>query len=83
MAFPEFQVALSALTPRHREALVLMSAWGFSNEDAASNANCAIGTMKSRMACARGKLAKAIAGGESSSVEIPNRAQPSLSAGSF
>jgi RNA polymerase sigma-70 factor, ECF subfamily len=58
MAFREFQVVFAALTPTHREALILVGALGFSYADAAGNADCAIGTMKSRTARARGKLAE-------------------------
>src|SRR5215472_1323475 len=56
VAFKEFQVALFKLPPIHREALILVGASGFSYEQAASICNCAIGTMKSRVARARSKL---------------------------
>jgi RNA polymerase sigma-70 factor, ECF subfamily len=56
VAFREFQRALSKLPPIHREALILVGASGFSYEQAAAICNCAIGTMKSRVARARSKL---------------------------
>ena len=61
VAFREFQVALSSLAPSHREALILIGASGFSYEEAASIAKCAVGTMKSRVARARGRLAQLLA----------------------
>jgi len=56
VAFREFQTALFKLPPIHREALILVGASGFSYEQAAAICNCAIGTMKSRVARARSKL---------------------------
>jgi len=56
VAFREFQTALFKLPPIHREALILVGASGFSYEQAAHICNCAIGTMKSRVARARSKL---------------------------
>jgi RNA polymerase sigma-70 factor (ECF subfamily) len=56
VAFREFQAALLKLPPIHREALILVGASGFSYEQAAAVCNCAIGTMKSRVARARSKL---------------------------
>jgi RNA polymerase sigma-70 factor (ECF subfamily) len=58
VAFREFQTALLKLPPIHREALILVGASGFSYEQAAAICNCAIGTMKSRVARARSKLAQ-------------------------
>ena len=60
----EFRAALAWLVPTHREALVLVGASGYSYEEAASIANCAVGTMKSRVARARGKLARILARGD-------------------
>ncbi len=42
VAFREFQVALAKLAPGHREALILVGASGFSYEEAASIAKCAV-----------------------------------------
>jgi RNA polymerase sigma-70 factor (ECF subfamily) len=70
VAFREFQVALSSLAPSHREALILVGASGFSYDEAAAIANCAIGTMKSRVARARGRLAQLLAGDECASTAV-------------
>src|SRR5580698_1595137 len=70
VAFREFQAALSKLAPGHREALILVGASGFSYEEAAVIANCAVGTMKSRVARGRGRLAQLLGGDESASSAI-------------
>ncbi len=48
--------ALAALSPGQRAALILVSASGFSYEEAASICGCAVGTIKSRVARARTML---------------------------
>ncbi len=48
--------ALAALSPGQRAALILVSASGFSYEEAASICGCAVGTIKSRVARARRAL---------------------------
>ena len=48
--------AMMQLSPERREALLLVGAGGFSYEEAASIAKCAVGTMKSRVARARRSL---------------------------
>lgn len=58
MEFLDFRAALAKLAPDHREALVLVGASGLSYEDAAQICGCAVGTMKSRVNRARGKLAE-------------------------
>ena len=45
--------ALAALSPGQRAALILVSASGFSYEEAATICGCAVGTIKSRVARAR------------------------------
>jgi len=45
--------AMMRLAPERREALLLVGAGGFSYEQAADIAQCAVGTMKSRVARAR------------------------------
>ena len=52
----EFREALQKLQPEQREALILVGASGFSYEEAASIAGCAIGTVKSRVNRARMRL---------------------------
>jgi RNA polymerase sigma-70 factor (ECF subfamily) len=50
--------ALQEMVPERREALVLVGAGGFSYQEAADIAGCALGTMKSRVARARTELAE-------------------------
>jgi RNA polymerase sigma-70 factor, ECF subfamily len=49
--------SLRRLSPEQREALTLVGAGGFSYKDAARICNCAVGTIKSRVARARTSLA--------------------------
>ncbi|GGC17338.1 DNA-directed RNA polymerase sigma-70 factor [Novosphingobium marinum] len=53
----DMQVALQELSPERREAVLLVGAGGFTYEEAAQISDCAIGTMKSRVARARSELA--------------------------
>jgi RNA polymerase sigma-70 factor, ECF subfamily len=48
--------ALATLSPGQRNALILVSASGFSYEEAATICGCAVGTIKSRVARARDTL---------------------------
>ena len=52
----DFRRALALLPPDQREALILVGAAGFSYEEAANVAGCAVGTVKSRVNRARTKL---------------------------
>jgi RNA polymerase sigma-70 factor (ECF subfamily) len=54
----DFSKAFALLTAEQREALILIGAEGFSYDDAAAMCGCAVGTMKSRVNRARGKLAE-------------------------
>jgi RNA polymerase sigma-70 factor (ECF subfamily) len=54
--------ALKGLPAEQREALILVGAGGFSYEDAARISNCAVGTVKSRVARARKALSAALDG---------------------
>jgi RNA polymerase sigma-70 factor (ECF subfamily) len=54
----DMEVALMKLSPERREALLLVGAGGFPYEEAARISDCAIGTMKSRVARARDQLAR-------------------------
>jgi len=54
--------ALRGLPAEQREALILVGAGGFSYEDAARIANCAVGTVKSRVARARKALITSLEG---------------------
>ncbi|WP_412057301.1 RNA polymerase sigma factor [Bartonella sp. DGB2] len=52
----DFKKALDVLPPDQREAIILIGASGFSYEDAAKICGCAVGTIKSRVSRARGRL---------------------------
>lgn len=52
----DVQAALQKLSSERREALLLVGASGFTYEEAAEICDCAIGTMKSRVARARAEL---------------------------
>lgn len=54
----DFRKALIRLSPDQREALLLVGAEGFSYEEAAEISGCAVGTVKSRVNRARGRLAQ-------------------------
>jgi RNA polymerase sigma-70 factor (ECF subfamily) len=56
--------ALRTLSDEQREALILVGAGGFSYEDAARICNCAVGTVKSRVARARKALIAILDGNE-------------------
>jgi len=58
----EFYCAFAALHDVHREALTLVSANGLSYEEAAKAADCAVGTMKSRVSRARDQLHRMLDG---------------------
>jgi RNA polymerase sigma-70 factor (ECF subfamily) len=64
--------ALSCLSDEQREALILVGAGGFSYEDAARICNCAVGTVKSRVARARRSLVAILEGQDN----LPPAAQP-------
>lgn len=56
----DFRKALSTLPADQREALVLVGAVGMSYEEAAAIAQCAVGTIKSRVNRARSRLAETL-----------------------
>lgn len=58
----EVQAALNKLRPEQREALLLVGVWELSYEEAAEICRCAVGTMKSRVNRARGRLAEFLSG---------------------
>jgi RNA polymerase sigma-70 factor, ECF subfamily len=58
LAVRALQSALDQLPAEHREALILVGAAGLSYEEAAEICGCAIGTIKSRVNRARGRLMK-------------------------
>lgn len=53
--------ALFKLNPEHRDVFILVLAAGYSYEEAASICNCSVGTIKSRINRARGKLSDILA----------------------
>lgn len=57
MHLSDLHRALMTLAPERREALLLIGAGGFSYEEAAAIAGCAVGTIKSRVGRARAQLA--------------------------
>src|SRR3546814_8687318 len=57
LVLKDFRRVLAQLPPEQREALVLIGASGFSDEDAAHICGCAIGTLKSRVNRVRNRLA--------------------------
>lgn len=64
--------ALRGLPAEQREALILVGAGGFSYEDAAKISNCAVGTVKSRVARARKALSATLEGNGA----LPNEPRP-------
>jgi len=71
----DMQAALQRLSPDRREALLLVGASGFTYEEAAQICDCAVGTMKSRVARARAELNNLI-DGEPRRVRGPGKARP-------
>ena len=59
--FRELRDALAQLTREHREALILIGAQGMTYEEASQVTGVALGTIKSRVARARGRLAQLLA----------------------
>lgn len=68
----DMEAALRHLAPERREAVLLVGASGFSYEEAATIAECPIGTMKSRVARARADLARML-DGEVEPAEVKTR----------
>lgn len=62
VALGDLSRALADLPADQREALILVGAGGFAYEDAARVCNCAVGTIKSRVARARRALETALEG---------------------
>lgn len=54
----DMETALLQLPPERREAIMLVGAGGFTYEEAAEIADCAVGTMKSRVARGRSELSR-------------------------
>lgn len=60
--------ALTKITPEQREALILVGAGGLSYEEASIVCNCAIGTVKSRVARARQAVERMLTGPDSAAL---------------
>lgn len=78
MDFEDFRAALSKLPPDQREALVLVGASGFSYEEAAEIAGCAVGTVKSRVNRGRRRLTDILGVDEAASFGPDDETQAAL-----
>jgi len=70
----DLRSAMMRLSPERREALLLVGAGGFSYEEAADIAQCAVGTMKSRVARARRSLEEMLGNEGDKGVRAKSRA---------
>jgi RNA polymerase sigma-70 factor, ECF subfamily len=68
--FANLRVALTALEPEEREALILILSSGYSYDESAKICDCPVGTVKSRVHRARAKVGKllSISGPEATDV---------------
>jgi RNA polymerase sigma-70 factor (ECF subfamily) len=73
VALGDLHRALMQLPPPQREALIMMGASGMSCEEVAEISQCAVGTVKSRVARARAALRRLIDDGQ---LEVPRAAVP-------
>ncbi|MET0407953.1 MAG: sigma-70 family RNA polymerase sigma factor [Hyphomicrobium sp.] len=83
LEFEDMQKALMRLSADHREALLLITAEGFSYEDAARVCGCAVGTMKSRVNRARSRLLEEMTGETAATetiTEAPEEGEAALKA---
>lgn len=71
----DMDAALQKLAPERREAVVLVGAGGFTYEEAAEICECAIGTIRSRVARGRAELAQLLASdhGKAEAGAVSNR----------
>ena len=67
----ELRRALQLLPDDQREALILVGAGGFSYEEVAEIADCAVGTIKSRVSRARDRIALILAEGSFEKDDLP------------
>ena len=72
----DFQSAFAKLPPEQREALTLVGGSGFSYEEAAEVCDCAVGTVKSRVARARSRLAEMLGDRDEDRDDAPGRVAP-------
>jgi RNA polymerase sigma-70 factor (ECF subfamily) len=59
---PDLERGLATLPPEQRDALLLCDVWGFKYAEIAEITECALGTVRSRIARARGALLSALGG---------------------
>ena len=80
VALADLQRALLQLPAEQREALILIGASGLSCEEAAAISNCAVGTVKSRVARARAALHALLDNGQLavSRADVPASPFPAL-----
>ena len=71
LEFDDFRRAFKTLPPEQREALVLVGADGFRYEEAAAICGCPVGTIKSRVARARGEIERLLGAGGRTGVAAP------------
>jgi RNA polymerase sigma-70 factor (ECF subfamily) len=76
LEFDDFRRAFRTLPPEQREALVLVGADGFRYEEAAAICGCPVGTIKSRVARARGEIERLLGSPERSGGEDVASAAP-------
>ena len=76
-----FQSALNLLPPAQREALVLVGAQSFTYEEAAEICGVAVGTIKSRVSRARGRLIETLGMDGAGDVGADARTRAALQAG--
>jgi RNA polymerase sigma-70 factor (ECF subfamily) len=76
MEMRDFMRAFDTLSPSYREALLLVGARGMSHEEAAAIADCAVGTIKSRVSRARAQLQRFFDGNKPAR-RLPMQADPS------
>ena len=77
----EFQSALNLLPPAQREALVLVGAQSFTYEEAAEICGVAVGTIKSRVSRARGRLIESLGMDGAGDIGTDARTRAALDAG--
>jgi RNA polymerase sigma-70 factor (ECF subfamily) len=75
--------ALASLSSGQRAALILVSASGFSYEEAATICGCAVGTIKSRVARARTALLQMLEGHTPTPTETNDATLPTAPLGAF
>jgi RNA polymerase sigma-70 factor, ECF subfamily len=76
LEFDDFRRAFSTLPAEQREALVLVGADGFRYEEAAAICGCPVGTIKSRVARARGEIVRLLDTGPDAAAPTARESMP-------